>query len=327
MTFRLRIDPSTQGDCQRRPVQVLIDDGVLQLPIGFSRDTVCINGQNAASAAYDTTTWHTYEVKVHGAEVDFSADGSLLMMFWEFSTNTAWPSLTFGDGDSNAGTATRSYWDFLTFDTTTGCTIIGTAGNDTISGTSGNDVICGLGGNDVIDGKQGNDRIRGGDGADSLRGSSGDDYLDGGNGNDILIGGGGNDSLIGGPGDDSFRAESVADGSDLVKGGLGFDTANYSARTVPVHITLNYDWDDGSATANGGFEHDNVQVDVERAIGGSANDTMSGDQPQQTTLFGGAGDDVLDVRDYDGQPTDRIDGGAGNDTCLADPGVTLVSCP
>jgi Ca2+-binding RTX toxin-like protein len=54
---------------------------------------------------------------------------------------------------------------------------------------------------------------------------------------------------------------------------------------------------------------------------------MSGDQPQQTTLLGGPGDDVLDVRDADGQPTDRIDGGTGNDTCLADPGVTLISCP
>jgi Ca2+-binding RTX toxin-like protein len=321
---RLRIDASTQGDCGRRPVQLEADDGVIQVILGWSTTEVCLYdaGNPPIRVALNTTVFHTYQVKVEGAQINVSVDGTAVIQTWAFNTDTASPSLSFGDADSNAGTSTKAQWDDLTYDTTYGCTIIGTSGNDTISGTSAADVICGLGGNDVIDGHQSDDTIYGGTGNDTIRGALGNDHLLGGPGADLLIGNGGSDTLEGGTGDDTFRAENVQDGADVMIGGWGFDTVNYSARTTPVNVTLDWSYDDG-----GPGEHDNARPDVERAIGGTANDTMSGDQPQQTTLFGGPGDDVLDVRDADGQPTDKIDGGPGTDTCRADPGVTLISCP
>jgi Ca2+-binding RTX toxin-like protein len=81
-------------------------------------------------------------------------------------------------------------------------TIIGTPGDDPIDGTVGNDVIAGLGGNDAIDGK------------------------------------GGNDVVCGGHGDDTFVQGNAPDGADVLIGGLGSDSADYSARTGQVTVTL-----------------------------------------------------------------------------------------
>ena len=47
----------------------------------------------------------------------------------------------------------------------TGCTILGTDGNDVIVGTGQSDYICALGGDDVVRGRGGNDLIVGGAGA------------------------------------------------------------------------------------------------------------------------------------------------------------------
>jgi Ca2+-binding RTX toxin-like protein len=75
-----------------------------------------------------------------------------------------------------------------------GCTILGTDGNDRIVGTSEPDVICARGGNDVI---------RGGGGDDSIIGGKGIDTIDGGVGNDqIKARDGKRDVINGGPGRD-----------------------------------------------------------------------------------------------------------------------------
>ncbi len=50
---------------------------------------------------------------------------------------------------------------------TSGCTIVGTPGDDTLVGTSGADVICGLGGDDTLYGGNGSDYIDGGHGTDA----------------------------------------------------------------------------------------------------------------------------------------------------------------
>jgi hypothetical protein len=325
LSTRLRIDATTQGDCARRPVQLWVNDRVIQVILGFSTTEMCMTvpGDPAIRVPMDTTVFHVYEIQVIGAQVTIVVDGQSQIMTWLFSSNVDFGEIAFGDADSNDGTATKSQWDYLTYDTTRGCTIIGTSGNDVINGTSADDVICGLAGTDVIDGKQGHDTVYGGTGNDTLRGALGNDHLLGGPGADVLIGNGGNDTMEGGPGDDTFKADAVADGSDVMIGGLDFDTASYSARTTAVNVTLDWNYDDGVP----GTEHDNAREDIERAIGGSGNDTMKGEQPLQTTLFGGPGDDTLDVRDADNRPTDKIDGGPGKDTCLADAGVTLISCP
>ena len=74
--------------------------------------------------------------------------------------------------------------DWQTIGYPTGCTIVGTVGNDHLTGTPKADVLCGLAGNDVIKGLAGNDTLLGGDGADRLDGGAGSDLADGGPGKD-----------------------------------------------------------------------------------------------------------------------------------------------
>jgi len=89
-----------------------------------------------------------------------------------------------------------------------GCTIIGTEGDDTLLGTPGDDVICTLGGRDEADGGGGNDIVRGGTGIDDLSGGLGSDGLYGESGSDTL------DAL------DGVRRNDLADG------GSGVDTCS-----------------------------------------------------------------------------------------------------
>ena len=65
-----------------------------------------------------------------------------------------------------------------------GCTIVGTDGDDVLRGTPGADVICGLGGDDTIVGLGGDDVIWGGAGDDVIEGRGGDDVIWGGDGAD-----------------------------------------------------------------------------------------------------------------------------------------------
>jgi hypothetical protein len=323
VTSRLRVAPS-QAAC-RRGTYIYAADGVVELTLGISSTAVCMTDPFAAervSVPVDATAFHVYTINMKQQRLQVLIDGATVIDRTVAATDAP-PVLRFGIHGGTEDVNDADDWDFFNYATTAGCTVVGTAGSDTLVGTSANDVVCGLGGNDVIDGKQGNDTIYGGRGEDSLRGASGDDQLVGGDGADILIGNGGNDRLEGRAGDDSFRSDSAADGADEIVGGIGFDTARYSDRTAPVRVTLDDRSDDGVA----GYEHDNVRSDVERVIGGSGNDDLVGSSKTQTVLFGGAGDDRLDVRDGDGYADDRIDGGTGTDTCLADPAVQTTSCP
>jgi hemolysin type calcium-binding protein len=158
--------------------------------------------------------------------------------------------------------------------------------------------------------------------------------VDGGPGHDTLVGGSASDTLEGSDGDDLLTGRG---GSDVHSGGAGTDTADYSARSAPVSVTLNaaVDWwwrlpDDGQAG-----EFDSVLTDVENVIGGSGNDTLRGSDGSNTlvgldgddTLKGGAGNDYLrgsggdDTLDGEGAAdmagSDRLDGGSGDDTIYA----------
>ncbi len=133
--------------------------------------------------------------------------------------------------------------------------------------------------------------ILGGAGNDDLTGGSGADLLDGGPGNDSLAGGEGDDLLDGGPGADT-----------LVGGNGGDDVADYSGRTSAVYVSLDGVSNDGEVG-----EADNVSSGVEDVLGGSGNDTLTGDLA--SNLFdGGAGADTFigggagtDFVDYSGQ--------------------------
>jgi Ca2+-binding RTX toxin-like protein len=176
----------------------------------------------------------------------------------------------------------------------------GGPGPDAISGGPGGDTLDGLGADDQVDGGDDNDSLIGGDGNDSLAGGAGDDEV-GSRFKDPVVGTSfdrGSDTLDGGPGNDLLRPglgpETLIPDADRLGGGDGFDTVTYDGREDPVGISL----DD---TANDGFtsERDDVRSDVESAIGGSSDDTLTG-SPRSETLDGAAGSDALD-------------GGAGND--------------
>jgi Ca2+-binding RTX toxin-like protein len=109
---------------------------------------------------------------------------------------------------------------------------------------------------------------------------------------DSLYGGTGNDTLDGGTGTYS----------DLLMGGDDTDTADYSARTAALTITLDDPAWDGEAG-----EKDTVMY-CEIVFGGSGNDTITGNA-DPNRLEGRAGDDRL----FGGNGADHLLGGWGAD--------------
>jgi hypothetical protein len=137
----------------------------------------------------------------------------------------------------------------------------------------------------------------GGAGSDLLEGSASGDELDGGGGgHDTLIGNGNNDTLTDGDATGAADADELDGGGDL-------DTLSYATRTAPVSVTL------GSPATEGETGEGDVVNGVENAIGGSADDRLSGDE-RSNLLAGGAGADRI----VGGGSDDRLRGGAGRDS-------------
>jgi Ca2+-binding RTX toxin-like protein len=209
-------------------------------------------------------------------------------------------------------------------------TLLGGAPANVLWGGGGDDSIDGEAANDTIDGGDGEDSLAGGAGTDvvtyagrvaavtvTLDGLAGDgaageddtvrtdvEAVVGGSGNDTLVGGAAADTLSGGPGADTLRGEAGADvlngdagddsleggaGGDTHNGGSGLDTADYTARIAGVTVDLDGAADDGETA-----EADNVRPDVERLLGGSGDDTLTGNNATNE-LSGGAGNDLLDL--------------------------------
>ena len=112
-----------------------------------------------------------------------------------------------------------------------------------------------------------------GDRADAVNfASDGPATVNGGDGDDRIAGSRGSDTLNGDGGDDAFGAErDGTDGADVMSGGAGGDTADYSARSAPVQIDLDGVADDGEPG-----ERDNVNADVEHVSGGAGADRIVG---------------------------------------------------
>lgn len=196
--------------------------------------------------------------------------------------------------------------------------IFGGSGNDAIYGEEGDDILAGGDGDDIVSGGSGNDHMFGDTGDDRLFGDAGDDLLDGGDGNDLLSGGLGNDAIIAGGGDDTVvigpgpgeaqapaQLPATSDGNDTYSGGDGFDTYDASSASEAVVIDL------ATGTASGSQIGTDQIVGFEAAIGGTGNDTMTGDDGDNL-LIGGAGDDRLTA----GRGSDIVFGGAGDDTVV-----------
>lgn len=293
----------------------LTADCACRLIPGAGSDTVTFGGAGTyvAGALEDDIDTVRVQDGVTGVTADYSA-------------RTTPVSLTV-DGEANDGAPGEE--DDLGFGITA---LTGGTGNDTLAGTSaadtltggdGSDTLLGRGSADLLVGGAGGDTLRGGSGSDTLLGQDGADKLYGGDGDDVLRGDiangvGGNDTLDGGNGDDdlfgyggndTFTSAASADGSDLVSGGTGTDTASYALRSSGLKLSLNGLYDDGAAG-----EGDRLGSDVERLTGGKGADTLTG-SPQPNMLTGGAGNDTF--QSLDGV-VDTLNGGTGTDRAHRD---------
>lgn len=167
------------------------------------------------------------------------------------------------------------------------------------------------------------DHYEGGPGAETFKPGGGDDFVDGNGGADVLdVSEATTDTTIdlpagtaNGDGNDTFEdIEGAMTGSgndtivmDDTTGVLfnfaadgGHDTVDASATTTGVNINLALY---GSPPCQPNCE------EVEDAIGGSGNDTITGTS-QSNNLVGGDGGDVINA----GLGNDTVEGGLGNDT-------------
>ncbi|MGI8524841.1 MAG: beta strand repeat-containing protein [Pseudolabrys sp.] len=211
--------------------------------------------------------------------------------------------------------------------------LIGSSGADTLTGDANANVIEGGGGADKLNGGAGVDTVSyehagggvyvdlfnhitpgGGTltGFENVTGSAFDDTLGGGNtaavlkglgGDDLLVGGDGKDTLLGGDGNDVLSGNQVSDqttGGDILSGGLGIDTVDYSGTSHAIMVALGAT--DTTAATVGGAATGDVITGVENLIGGTGNDVLTGngfDNDLQgidgnDKLTGGAGNDILD---------------------------------
>ena len=222
--------------------------------------------------------------------------------------------------------------------------LIGTIANDQIYGGNGNDILKGLAGDDLIDGGAGVDiakyyqadaalggvtvslllqgtaqyvgsqgwdtlvgieNVYGTPFADSLTGDEGNNWLYGSEAtiidtvsaanNDMIDGQGGNDLL------------SVGIGNHTLMGGSGNDTVWFTEGGFPeTGITVSLALQGtAQATGNGSW----TLTGIENLTGGTANDTLTGDDGVNV-LGGGGGSDTLI-------------GGAGNDVLYGDGGIAI----
>jgi Ca2+-binding RTX toxin-like protein len=136
--------------------------------------------------------------------------------------------------------------------------------------------------------------IKGIAGNDTLTGGNGDDKIDGGVGDDRLMGGYGKNELIGGDGIDTLDYSFYGFKTSVSTAGLGVDIA---FRTHVVNVI-------GGAQ----LRVRDTFSGIERAVGSSFNDTISGDD-SGLQLWGGRGNDTI----ASGSGKDWISGGKGND--------------
>ena len=235
--------------------------------------------------------------------------------------------------------------------------ISGAAGDDTLLGNGGKDTLNGEAGNDTLEGGMGDDRLyghemrpdspdadyddsgddtlRGDEGNDTLRGNGGDDMLYGGEGNDNLDGGAGNDELYGEAGNDTLIDSDLA-GIDVLDGGEGVDTVDFSG-IVTADVGADNVFHVGLMGEDNGFSEirptsalmdigdiKDVITGVENVTGsgdhanhlvGDGNDNMLAGGSAADTIKGMGGNDVI-VGDLGGTADTELDGGVGTDTIV-----------
>jgi Ca2+-binding RTX toxin-like protein len=176
----------------------------------------------------------------------------------------------------------------------------------------------------VIDGTPGNDRnLKGTAGADQINALAGHDIVDAKGGDDLIIAGAGHDLVNAGNGNDTVVA-AVNDGNDLYYGDSGADTFDFSqtsaAATVSLGTTIFGHTLNGVGHATGAQIGTDALLSFENAIGGSGNDTITGDN-LANVLSGGAGNDTISGL----RGNDTLSGDDGNDRLIGGRGSDLMT--
>lgn len=165
---------------------------------------------------------------------------------------------------------------------------------ETIRGIGGTDNIDAGGGDDVVFGFVGNDKLFGGTGNDSLFGGEGDDRISGGLGNDLLSG---NDFSV-------QYSNITTNPNDLVDYSTSASAVIVDLRPVFDVATSSY-----TGVASGADIGSDKLIDIGGAMGGSAADSLTGNQ-LDNVFYGNGGNDTIGGQGG----IDTLDGGIGNDT-------------
>ena len=176
----------------------------------------------------------------------------------------------------------------------------------------------------VINGTPGNDHnLNGTAAADQINGLAGNDSIDAKGGDDLIIAGAGRDTVSAGGGNDTVMA-TINDGNDFYFGESGSDTFDFSqtgaAATVNLGTTIFGFTFDGIGYATSAQIGTDGLLSFENVIGGSGNDTITGDD-LANSLRGGAGNDTISGLRGD----DRLAGDAGNDRLVGGQGSDLMT--
>jgi Ca2+-binding RTX toxin-like protein len=105
-----------------------------------------------------------------------------------------------------------------------------------------------------------------------------------------LTGSNGDDTVTARGGNDTIDASTYGGGSDWYYGGAGYDTINYVTATQALTISYDSLW--GAFSVVGSAGESDYFMDIERIVGGTGNDTISGNNADET-FAGGGGNDVI----------------------------------
>ena len=114
--------------------------------------------------------------------------------------------------------------------------LVGRGGDDNLIGDFGADLLRGGGGRDTLSGGASKDKIFGNGGSDLIYGGAGNDQLFGGGGNDIINGGVSGEVFAGGVGGEFRSAGPKGPGKDIMVGGGGRDTFQFTSFTSKAVI-------------------------------------------------------------------------------------------
>jgi hypothetical protein len=121
---RMRVDPITDDQCtsdnMRGPALTVwaTDDTQMLVRLGFSRSCVALvySWNGAIAVPMDTTSaFHVYRISTRLKHANVYIDGALAIEYDYGPAEETGTGLVFGDGQAGYG-ATRSYWDFITYD-------------------------------------------------------------------------------------------------------------------------------------------------------------------------------------------------------------------